>query len=705
MANHLAQETSLYLRQHAQNPVDWYPWGDEALAEATRRDVPLFISIGYSACHWCHVMAHESFADDAVAQVLNSQFVSGKVDREERPDVDALYMEAVQALNDGHGGWPLTVFATPDGKPFFGGTYFPPVDRPGRPSFRAVADAVATAWAERRAELVEQADELTYAVASRLGPPAAAAAVPASAAARLDSAADRALELFDAEHGGFGAAPKFPQPLVLELLLRAHLAGRPAALEAVVTSLRSMAAGGIYDHLGGGFARYATDARWRVPHFEKMLYDQALLARVYLHAWQLTNSPELRQVLDETLDYVLRDLRQPSGGLSSAEDADSDGSEGRFYTWTPEEIEQVLGKRASAVCAWFGVTRHGDLEVGRSVLHRDPAGAATRPGGLERARQELLAARAQRVRPGLDDKVLTEWNAMACSVLAEAGTATGNSRWTGAAVEIAAMLLDELRRPDGRWMRSWQSGRARHLAVGTDYAWLVECFTRLAEATGQARFVRHAVDAAAQLVELFGAPDGGWYLTGADADPLVVRPRDTFDGSTPSTCSVAASALARLGALVGDPAVTERAQATVEASAALLERSPLAVPGLVHAALLLDGGPVEVVLGAAAEPGLVEVVRGDLLPEVVLAWGEPTANPIWTGRDGADDRRGYVCHAGVCAAPVVEAAALRAAIRRARLDSAAAAGLDLAAVTRALDDRSTVDGAGDLRPFDRNEAR
>ena len=688
--NHLAAESSPYLRQHAENPVDWYPWGKEALAEAARRDVPLFVSIGYSACHWCHVMAHESFEDDTVAQVLNSRFVSVKVDREERPDVDALYMEAVQTLNDGRGGWPLTVFATPDGRPFFGGTYFPPVDRPGRPGFRTVAEAVAAAWSERRAELVEQADELTSAVASRLGPPSTTTATSTRAAVLLDDAVARATALFDTKHGGFGAAPKFPQPLVLELLLRAHLAGRSGALDAVVATLHSMSAGGIYDHLGGGFARYSTDARWRVPHFEKMLYDQALLARVYLHAWQLTRRPELRQVLDETLNYVLRDLRQPSGGLSCAEDADSDGTEGRFYTWTPAELGQVLGERAQVVGDWYGVTENGDLEDGRSVLHRDPSSAVLRPSEIEQARRELFAARAQRVRPGLDDKVLTEWNAMTCSVLAEAGAATGNARWTAAAVEVAEMLLRELRRADGRWMRSWQSGGARHLAVGTDYAWLVECFTRLAEATGQARFVRHATDAATQLVELFGASDGGWYMTGADAEPLVVRPRDTFDGSTPSTCSVAASALARLGALTGDAALERRAVATIEASAGLLDRSPLALPGLVTAALLADGGLVEVVLGAAADHTLLEVVREDFLPEVVLAFGEPTASPIWAGRDGADDRRAYVCRAGVCAAPVDEAAGLRGSIRQARLDCAATAGLDAGGVAQVLDDGSEV---------------
>ena len=671
--NRLAGETSPYLRQHADNPVDWHPWGPEALAEAKRRDVPLFVSIGYSACHWCHVMAHESFEDEDVARVLNTRFVTVKVDREERPDVDAVYMEAVQALHDGRGGWPLTVFATPDGKPFYGGTYYPPVSRPGAPSFSSVVEAVATAWTERRTDLVEQAGDLTDAVAARLRPDPSATRAPARQL--LADALDRAEMLFDEQHGGFGGAPKFPQPLLVELLLRAHLAGHSGALDKATTTLASMAAGGIYDHLGGGFARYSTDARWHVPHFEKMLYDQALIARAYLHAWQLTGLAELRQVLDETLDYVLRELRDRSGGICSSQDADSDGEEGRYYTWTPAELEDVLGASQAGVAAdWYGVGAQGHLEGGRSVLHREPGATLLRPAAVERARAALLAVRRRRVPPGLDDKILTEWNAMACAVLAEAGAATGDGSWIRAAVEIAAMLRRDLRRPDGRWMRSWHEGQANHLGVAADYAWLVECFTRLGEVTGEARYLADATEVASGLVELFSAPDGGWYTTGSDAEQLVVRPRDTYDGATPSAASVAATALARLGALTGDELLVARAAASVDAAGAALSRSPFAFPGLVTAALLLDGGLVEVVLGMAADRSLLDTVREAFLPEVVLCWGEPTPSTLWLGRDDPADRRGYVCRAGTCLAPVTDARDLLASIGDARLDAAIATG-------------------------------
>ncbi len=672
--NRLAHETSPYLRQHAENPVDWYPWGPEALAEARRRDVPLLVSIGYSACHWCHVMAHESFEDEQTARLLNERFVAVKVDREERPDVDAVYLEAVQALNDGRAGWPLTAFATPDGRPFFGGTYFPPEPRHGMPAFRAVLEAVAEAWASRRHEVLDQADGLTEAVAARLGPPPAGedgdgggAAEPEKASAGraagghrtavdagslLDEALARIRALYDGEHGGIGTAPKFPQAPVIELLLRAHVAGRPGALEMAAWTLEHMAAGGIYDHLGGGFARYSTDAAWQIPHFEKMLYDQALLARTYLHAWQLTGREGFRRVLDETLGYLLRDLSDPSGGLCSSEDADSEGAEGRFYTWTPAELEEVLGPGDAALLGrYYGVTREGNFEGGRSVLHREPGGEE--PGEeLEAARRRLLEARSRRVRPGLDDKVLTEWNAMAAATLAEAAAATGTPAWAQAAAEVAEHLFARLRRADGRWMRSWRSGRIAHLAVAGDYAWLVECATRLAECTGGARWIERAAEAASGLVELFSAPDGGWYTTGADAEALVVRPRELFDGALPSGGSVAALALARLGALSGDRACTERAEATLAAAARALRAAPLAFPHLLQAALLLEDGPVEVVAGRAVEPTVVASIQSRYLPEVVLAWGEPTASPLWSGRDLAGDASVYVCRRGACRLPV-----------------------------------------------------
>ncbi|HUY30610.1 MAG TPA: thioredoxin domain-containing protein [Acidimicrobiales bacterium] len=665
-ANRLADETSLYLRQHAQNPVDWYPWGEEALARARDLDRPLFVSIGYSACHWCHVMAHESFEDEGVAAYLNGHFVSVKVDREERPDVDAIYMEAVQALNDGHGGWPLTVFATADGRPFFGGTYFPPEPRHGAPAFIEVATAVAGAWTTRRAELDAQAAELTAAVASRLDAPAASRDRPA-AARLVDEAVERVAQIADREHGGIGRAPKFPQAPILELLMRAGDLGHPEALALATAALDAMAAGGIYDHLGGGFARYSTDRAWLVPHFEKMLYDQAQLARAYCHAWQLTGRDDYRQVLDETIAYVLRELRDPGGGIRSAQDADSDGEEGRFYTWTTAELADALGERdGEAAARYYGVTDAGNFERGRSVLHRPPGQPLARQQDVETLRARLFAARAERTPPAVDDKVLAEWNAMACATLAEAASATGTAAWLDAAVEIGDFLIASLRRSDGRWMRAWAAGRATTLAVAADYAWLVECFTRLGEATGDARWTAEALLAADGLVELFAAPDGGWYTTGADAEQLVVRPRDTYDSVTPAAGSIAASALARLGALTGSAELLERAAASVASAGEALVRSPLAFPHLVTAALLCDDGLVEVVVGRGAHRRLVDAVHRAYLPDVVLAWGDPAPGPLWEGRDGAGEERAFVCRSGACLAPVGDPAALLGAVALAR---------------------------------------
>jgi len=661
-------ELSPYLAQHRDNPVEWYPWGEEALERAEALGRPLFVSIGYSSCHWCHVMAHESFEDEATADYLNAHFVPVKVDREERPDVDAIYMEAVQALQDGGGGWPLSVFATPAGRPFFGGTYFPNTARHGSPSFIEVLTAVQEAWATRRGELEQQAAGLTAAVAARIAPPGGSAAP--SSRALLEGAVERARLIYDADFGGFGRAPKFPQAPILELLLRAHLAGAPGTLEIVTTTLKAMAAGGIYDHLAGGFARYSTDRAWRVPHFEKMLYDQAMLARIYLHAFEVTGDLEFRQVLEETLDYVLRELRDPNGGLWSAEDADAGGIEGRYSTWTPEELIEVLGATDGALAArWYAVSPGGNFE-GRSIPHRRPGEALTRPGEIEAIRVRLLAARLRRVRPGVDDKILTEWNAMFASVLAEAGAALGRPDWITAAEEIAEFLLSSLRRDDGRWLRTWRGGRAANLAVAADHAWLVDCFTRLGEATGAARWTAHARAVAGELIARFSAEDGGWFTTGSDADELIVRPRDLYDGVTPAAGSVAAGALTRLAALLGDEAFAERARASVTAAGEALALGPLGFPQLVIAACLIETGPVEVVIGCSADRALVSAVQRRYLPEIVLAWGEPTGSPLWEGRSSSEDDRGYVCRAGTCLAPVTDEHALAASIDAARLAAA-----------------------------------
>ncbi len=655
--NRLAQESSPYLRQHADNPVDWHPWDDVAFAEARRRDVPVLLSVGYSACHWCHVMAHESFEDPDTAAVLNELFVNVKVDREERPDIDALYMDAVQAMN-GHGGWPMTVFLAPDGRPFFGGTYFPNQARGNMPSLLDICRAVDDAWRTRRDDLLEHADtiadELTR--TASLGADDSGSLTPEDL---LAQALESMRAQFDAEWGGFGRAPKFPQAMSLDLILRLRVGGQASDddLAMVMTSLDAMASGGLYDHLGGGFARYATDAFWMVPHFEKMLYDQALLARVYLHAWQLTLEPRYLQVLEETVDYVLRDLRSPGGALCSAEDADSEGEEGRFYVWRPEEIVATVADddSAQAAIAWYGVSRSGNFE-GSNILHRPVRGDLLRPTKVETARRALLAARNLRVRPGLDDKVLTEWNALFVATLAEAAGATQNDEWRRAAVEVGDFLRAELRREDGRWLRAWHpTSGARHLAVAADYAALVDAFTRLAEATGESRWLDEAVGVAEALVALFWDDDrGGLFTTGHDAEVLVARQKDLVDNATPSANSTAALALARLGALTGDQRWTDTAYTLVALVLAPAATHPTAFAHLLAAVDFLAGPTTEIVV-VGPRPDLVTVAQVAWLPNAVLAWGTPYPSPLWAGRSpGA----AYVCQGYTCELPATTVADL-----------------------------------------------
>jgi uncharacterized protein len=661
--NALQHEQSPYLRQHADNPVDWLPWGDVALERARELDRPLFISIGYASCHWCHVMAHESFEDDDVAKRLNDAFVPVKVDREERPDVDAIYLEAVQAIS-GHGGWPLSVFATPDGRPFFGGTYFPKTARHSSPGFLDVLDAISDAWLHRRDAIDSDAAALTKAVDQRLNATEPAATSP-EALALVGAADERFRQLFDDEHPGIGRAPKFPQAPILELALHAERLGHGGALARVLGALDAMAAGGIYDHLGSGFCRYSVDREWQVPHFEKMLYDQAALARLYLHAWQVTGEQRYFQVLEETLGYVLRDLAAPAGGIYAAEDADSEGEEGRFYTWTSGEFDEVLGDAADEAAAWYGVSEKGNFE-GRNVLHRPVRGELLRPPSIEQARAALFAARARRPRPALDDQVVTEWNAMIGSVLAEAAAATGNPRWRAAARATGTFLLAHLRR-DGRWLRSFADGRAEQLAVANDYAWVVDFFTRLGELSGQAGDFTVATEAARDLVELFSATDGGWYQTGSDATPLVVRPRELFDGVTPAAGSIAATALARLGAITADAALIERARATVQAAGVALKQGPIAFPQLVEAALFLEIGAVEVVVVGGDEV-LARAAARPYAPERVVVLGTPTGSPLADGKTRAG---AYVCRMGACLAPTDDPDEVGPAIEAAVTDALA----------------------------------
>jgi uncharacterized protein YyaL (SSP411 family) len=643
VTNRLAGESSPYLRQHRDNPVDWWPWCPEAFDEARARDVPVLLSVGYSACHWCHVMAHESFEDDDTAALMNAGFVNIKVDREERPDVDAVYMEAVQGLT-GHGGWPMTVFMTAEGEPFYAGTYYPKVGRPGMPSFQQILTAITGAWDSQRAELTEQAAKLSESLRNEYeltGDTPGAELLGQATATLLDSV--------DLERGGVGRAPKFPQTMSLDLLLRMHArSGPPELLDAVVVSLDAMASGGIYDHLGGGFARYSVDDVWLVPHFEKMLYDQALLARVYLHGWQVTGEPRYLQVLEETVAYVLRELRHPDGGLYSAEDADSEGVEGKFYVWSLDEVREVCGADAPDAIRWWGVTEGGNFE-GSNILARWSRGDLLRPSAVERARAALFERRETRVRPGLDDKVLTEWNALFVSVLAEAAAATGRDDWRAAAVQTADFLFANARRDDGRWLRSWQADTGgRHLAYAADHAALVDACTRLSEATGDARWIDRATEVAADLIALFwDDARGGLFTTGHDAERLVARQKDLFDGATPSANSTAAVALLRLGVLTGADDLLDRSRAIVALAGDAPGRAPTAFANLL-AAIDIETGPRAEVVVTGDRPDLVAEVAHRYLPRAVLAWGERYDSPLWHARA---DGLAYVCEGFACQQP------------------------------------------------------
>ena len=662
--NRLAQETSPYLRQHKDNPVDWYPWGPEAFAEAADRNVPVLLSIGYSACHWCHVMAHECFEDADVADVMNRLFVNVKVDREERPDVDSIYMEAVQALT-GRGGWPMTVFLRPDGKPFFGGTYYP------KPSFLQLLAAVDDVWRTRPADIQQNVTALTEALER------SANIAPVDALPDLDlvDAAIQQLALtFDPEWGGFGSAPKFPSTMHLDLLLRAYRStGSADALRMATTTLDAMASGGMYDHLGGGFARYSVDAQWLVPHFEKMLYDQALLIRTYLHAMQLTGESRWRQVVEESIEYVLRDLRHGDGGFFSAEDADSPdedgrGHEGLFYTFLPDEIRDVLGDDADDALAWYEIDDQPNFtepgKRGRSIptrLHH--RGQLQRPTAIERLRHVLFVARATRRRPGLDDKVLTEWNALMLSTLAEAAAACQRDDWRAAAVANGEFLLRELRGSDGRWFRSWQedgSPPARHAALAADHAALVDAFTRLGELTGAARWVDEARVVADVLLDHFWDVDsGGLFTTADDGEALIVRQKDLQDNATPSANSTAAVALIRLAALTGDARYRNHADRILQLLGGVMPSAPTAFANGLAAVELRRRGIIEVVIPGHDRPDLVTGVQAAWSPDAVLAWGEEYDSPLWQGR-----RAGvaYVCRDAACLAPSTSVAAVLAAI-------------------------------------------
>jgi uncharacterized protein len=580
--NALAQETSPYLRQHATNPVDWLPWGPVALARAQAEDKPLLVSIGYSACHWCHVMERESFENPQTARLMNESFVCVKVDREERPDVDALYMEAVQGMT-GQGGWPLNVFLTPEQLPFYGGTYFPPDARRGMPAWTQVLQAIAESWEVNRDEIRAGGERLREQLSG--GATLSPSSEPLQQST-LDQAVAKLADSFDARAGGFGGAPKFPQAPVLEFLLLRD-AGRAMAL----TTLHAMAAGGIHDQLGGGFARYSVDAGWTVPHFEKMLYDNALLARAYLHGWQRSQDDRLRAVCVDTLEWVLREMRGPEGGFHSALDADSEGVEGRFYVWKVTELTELLGADAAAAIAWLGVTEQGNFqdphhpEPGLNVL----TDRAPRPdrASAERIRATLLAAREQRTRPALDDKRLTSWNALMITALAEAGAALGEadgSRYTDAAVTCAEFLHSSMRDQHGRLLRTYNHGQAKIEAYLEDHAFLLEALLALFEATCDERWFHQATALADELIARFADPDkGGFFSTVADGETLIVRRKDLDDSPIPSGSSSAAVGLLRLAQLTGHDDYQRHALSALALVTEIAPRHPSAFGHMLQA--------------------------------------------------------------------------------------------------------------------------
>ena len=658
MANRLADETSPYLLQHKDNPVDWYPWGEEALARARREDKPLLVSIGYSACHWCHVMEHESFEDPETAALMNEHFVPVKVDREERPDVDTIYMGAVQAMT-GHGGWPLNVFLDPDGVPFYGGTYFPPDQRHGMPSFRQVLEGVAEAWTTRREEIREAAPRTVEGLSATARLRASEEDPPAEV---LEEAERGLAAQFDPGFGGFGGAPKFPPASALEFLMAriadgADVTGK--APEMVRATLVRMAHGGIYDQVGGGFSRYSVDAHWLVPHFEKMLYDNALLARAYLHAWQLTGDELFRRVCEETLDWALREMRGPEGGFYSALDADSEGEEGKFYVWSEQELRDALGDDADALIRYWGVDRGPNFE-GRSILY--VAGEEVDGDQLARARQRLYELRAQRVWPGLDDKRLTAWNALMVSALADAGAVLGRSDYLDAARQCAAFLLEQMRGPGGRLLRTYKDGRAALTAYLEDHAFLAEALLVLYEATLETRWFGAARALADDTVQRFRDPDvGGFFDTAADHEHLVVRPRSFEDHPIPAGSSSAAYALLRIFAVTGDRAYEQPVLEVIRGLHQPAARHPQAFGHLLQAMHFHFSKQTEVALVGDPLDDLAAAVRRRFRPTVVLAGSKAgdseatEAVPLLRGREPVDGRpAAYVCENFECRMPVTE---------------------------------------------------
>jgi uncharacterized protein len=671
MSNRLSGETSPYLLQHKDNPVDWRPWGDDALAEARAKGKPILLSIGYAACHWCHVMERESFENRDIARLMNESFVNVKVDREERPDLDAIYMEAVQAMT-GHGGWPMTMFLTPEGVPFYGGTYFPPEDRGGMPSFPRVLAGVSEAWRNRRAEIEDQGRKLVEHMDSYV------AMTPSNelvSEETLDAAFEGMRASTDRTFGGFGGAPKFPQPMSVDFVMRMAARGRAGASEMAAMTLDAMAAGGMFDQLGGGFSRYSVDREWIVPHFEKMLYDNAQLLRTYARSWQATGNARHRTVAEETGEWMLREMRDEGGGFWSSLDADSEGEEGRFYVWTLDEVREVAGEDADVAIKRWGFSEQGNFEGANIPVL---ASEDVDPEAVERARKALIRRRSTRVRPATDTKVLSAWNGLAVSGLAEAGAILGREEWVTAATEAMRFVLEVLR-VDGRLMRSYRrssneesategirraDGVVKHLGYCEDYAFVLEGCLSLYEATFDPAWLEEALWAADAAIGLFLDPTrGGFFTTGSDAPSLISRSKDFVDNAIPSANSVMATELQRLSAITGTQTYEEHARGIIRLLHEIAARSPLGFGHLLGAVDFYVSTPLEVVVigdpSGRDTAALLQVVRGVFDPnKITIVADEPSSLlvqriPLLEGRSKLNGRATvYLCRRGTCQSPV-----------------------------------------------------
>jgi len=673
MTNKLAEATSPYLLQHAHNPVNWHPWGEEALDKAKRENKPIFLSIGYAACHWCHVMAHESFEDETTAAFMNEYFINIKVDREERPDLDAIYMQATVAMT-GSGGWPMSVFLTPDLKPFYAGTYFPPVPRHNLPSFRNLLTGIARTWQEQPAEVFRVSDEVSSHLQQALS--VNVQSDIAFTQAHLEAATKNLVESYDWGYGSWGSAPKFPQPMTIEFLLRrSHLQGKDASgIKAIIHALSAMARGGMYDVIGGGFSRYSVDNFWRVPHFEKMLYDNAQLARAYLHAFQVTNDPLYERIVTETLDFIAREMTHPDGGFYSSLDADSEGEEGKFYVWTLDEIREILKDDSDFFEAAYGITARGNWE-GKTVLQRtlDDASLAARfktdhetvPAKLADCHSRLLSVRASRVRPGTDDKVLTSWNGLMLATLAEASRTITNtnlrSKYTLLATRNAEFLLKELR-PNGRLKHSWREGKATNEVFLEDYSALILGMLELYQTNFNTKWFATAKELTHEMIDLFEDPNGGFFDTSRDGEEILLRPKDVQDNATPSGNALACEALLKLTEFTGEGKYRDLAEKALKLVVGMATRYPTAFGRWLSAADMAVENTKQIAVVYEADnqndaEKIISVIQSQYKPNVIVASSAyPPPNdapallkerPLKEGKPTV-----YVCEGFVCKTPV-----------------------------------------------------